>query len=83
MEEEFKIPVVYQGQELFFPARLVPAGWTHQIEVDVYGAPVLLEKDEEGAWRALVPAADGEMHSKMDAALIKELVHSLVAILDS
>jgi hypothetical protein len=37
MDEGFALPVNYKGKELLFPAQLVSFGWTHRIQVDVYG----------------------------------------------
>jgi hypothetical protein len=59
MEDSFDLPVVYKGEEVLFPARLLQTGYTHRFEVDVYGTPVYFEPDEERNYRALVDT-DGE-----------------------
>jgi hypothetical protein len=54
MDEGFGIPVTYKDKELLFPAQLVSFGWTHRMQVDVYGTTIFFERDEEREWRALL-----------------------------
>jgi hypothetical protein len=73
MDEGFKLPVCYRGKELLFPAQLVSFGWTHRIQVDVYGTIVFFEKDEERECRALLSLEDLELNKEVDVALIKAI----------
>jgi hypothetical protein len=81
MEEGFDIPVTYKGKELFFPARLVSFGYTHRIEVDVYGTLVHFERDEEREWRALVASEEKQGGQHLDVELLQQLIRSLERIL--
>ena len=66
--DTFDIPVIYQGKELQFKARLLQLGYIHKIEIDVNGHQVFLEKDDEGNYRAVLANVDSE--NKIDKALI-------------
>jgi hypothetical protein len=81
MEEGFEIPVTYKGKELLFPASLVSFGWTHRIEVDVYGTKVSFERDDNHEWRALVAPEDWEGHPHVDVHLLKAIGESIEEIL--
>ena len=63
------------------PARLFASGWTQRIEVDVYGASVWFERDEEGSWRALVSAEDLRTHKNLDKALLEAVASAIQEIL--
>jgi hypothetical protein len=54
MDEPFFLPVIYKGVEQQFEASLQRRGYVHVLSVNVYGAPVIFERDEEGNWRALI-----------------------------
>ena len=79
MEEQFEIPVTYQGKELQFNAQLLQVGYVHKILVDVKGQPVSIEKDDEGNYRAVL--ADITSENKIDKSLIKAIVESIKEIL--
>jgi hypothetical protein len=81
MDEGFEIPVTYKGKELLFPARLVSFGYTHKIEVDVYGALVHFERDEEREWRALMVSEENQGDQHLDVELLQQLILSLERIL--
>lgn len=73
MEENFELPVMHNGKELAFAAKLVQYGYSYKIEVDVDGIIVSFERDDSGKWRGLV---DTSLQSK---ELPKpELIHSIV-----
>jgi hypothetical protein len=54
MNDTFDLPVRYKGEELLFPATLRQLGYTHRFEVCVGDELIFFERDEEGAYRALV-----------------------------
>jgi len=54
MEEGFKLPVVYKGQEREFEATLIATGYTHKFHVDIGGIGVYFEPDEERNYRAIL-----------------------------
>ena len=80
MEENiFEIPVVYKGQEMIFHAQLLDFGYIRKIKIEVNEQAVFLEKDDEGNYRAIL--GDIQNESKIDKALVKEIVNSLELIL--
>ena len=79
MEETFQLPVTYRGKELQFDAQLLQLGYTRKIQVDVNDMIVFIEKDDEGNYRAIL--GDIQNESKIDKALVKEIVNSLELIL--
>lgn len=54
MEEGFKLPVVYKGQEREFEATLITTGYTHRFHVDIDGVGLYFEPDEERNYRAIL-----------------------------
>ena len=78
-ENNFEIPVVYKGQEMIFQAQLLDFGYIRKIKIEVNCQEVFIEKDDEGNYRAIL--GDIQNESKVDKALIKEIVNSLELIL--
>ena len=54
MDESFDIPATYNNQELLFTAKLLHLCYIYKFLVNVGGAEVFFEKDEEGSFRASV-----------------------------
>ena len=79
MEDSFDLPVVYKGEEVLFPARLLQTGYTHRFEVDIYGTPIYFEPDEERNYRALVDT-DGE-GKEVPLELLKAIAAGIEAVL--
>ena len=79
MDDEFYIPVTYKGQELNFPAQLIPSGYVYKIQVTVNESPLLYERDDEGEWRALIDVENGQPN--IDIELLKAIAHSIEEIL--
>jgi len=48
MANIFKLPVEWNGQEIEYPAEIVHQGYIHKVIVDIDGALVTFEQDEEG-----------------------------------
>ena len=78
MEDTFDIPVIYKNKELLFIGRLLHLGYVHKIAIDVNGEQILLEKDDEGNYRAVLANINSE--SKIDRELIKVIVESFEMI---
>ena len=75
MEDVFELPVDYNGEELTFASRLVRFGYSYQIEVQINGAPVCFEKDEEGNWRALTNP--NTRSTKVNIDILNKIVEAL------
>jgi hypothetical protein len=56
--EEFVLPVIINGKETGFNARLLHFGYGYKIEVDVDDSKLYFEKDDDGEWRALLTQED-------------------------
>jgi hypothetical protein len=74
MAEEFTLSLNYKNQELQLPAELRVYGHTHKIMVNINGAEVVFEPDEERNYRAIVPEAN---MSKMDVELLTKVAGEL------
>lgn len=80
MDETFEIPVVYKDEQLYFPARLIQAGYTHRFDVTIGEHEIQFEPDEEGRYRALMNA-DQLNKTNIDIGLLEataEAIESLV-----
>ena len=81
MNEPFDIPVLYQGEELYFPAKLLQLGYTHHFRVDVYGIDVLFEPDEDRVYRAIIEPSQLQS-SKVEVELLKAISKAIDAIVN-
>lgn len=76
MEEPFYLTVTHKGKEKDYPAQLVMTGYTHKLVVQVGDVEVWYERDEDGAYRAILPPTTTE---KQAAGLDKELVQLIAS----
>lgn len=79
MNDSFDLPVTYKGEELFFPAVLRQFGYTHRFEVCVGDDVVMFERDEEGAYRALMNTEHQPTHLKPE--LLQAIADGIEAVL--
>ena len=54
MDDVLKLPVMYRGEELEFPFRVLLQGFTTRYVVDVDGVEVTYERDDSGELRAVI-----------------------------
>lgn len=80
MDESFEIPVLYKEQQLHFTSRLLISGYSHKIEVDVYGNQIMFEPDEERNYRAIIDAEGLKNNQKIDVALLKAISEAIESI---
>ena len=73
MDDSFEIPVTFKGEDLSFPAKVVPSGYVYKILVEIYGEPVYFEPDEEGEYRALTDPSLLTKDSSISTDLLKEI----------
>ena len=79
MDEPFFLTVQYKGAERAYEATFQVLGYTHRFNVDIDGTMVIYERDEEGAYRAIIPP---EQTGKVPPAeLIKALAEEIERIL--
>lgn len=71
MENEFMIPVTFNGKEMEFPARLLDYGYSSKLEVEIDGTKIIFEPDEERKWRALISYEDTTAGRKINIELLK------------
>lgn len=77
--EAFVLPVLLNGKEVEFNARLINAGYVYKIEVDVDDAKLYFEKDDAGEWRALMSEED----MSKNKTLKKETVQAIAECIDA
>ena len=70
MEENFEIPVIYNGEDLLFKASIKAFGYIPRIEVDINGSLIIFEQDEEGKYRALASTEDLLNKKHIDVELL-------------
>ena len=54
MDQGIELPVICDGKEFLFPAKLIRFRYSYRIEVEVNGTVISFDRDEERNWRALV-----------------------------
>lgn len=69
--EKFELPVEYNGRDFVLPGRFVRRGYSYGIYIEVDGAEVMFEPDEERNLRA-VGVGDG-----VDLDLVKAIGRAL------
>lgn len=79
MNEPFEIPVLYKGEHLFFPAKLLVSGYSYRIEADVKNEKIIFEPDEERHFRAIIASEKSEP-AKVDPELLKVIAEAIEAI---
>lgn len=80
MDETFELPVHYRNQERLLPSRLVVTGYTYYFLVWVGKTETRFERDDEGAFRAILDPEQAEKAGKPDVELLQAIADSLEAI---
>jgi hypothetical protein len=80
MDEPFDLPVLYKGQEIAFPARLLQLGYTHKFGIEVNGHEIFFEPDEEQHYRAVADTRLPEGKSIADNELLKAIADAIKAV---
>lgn len=82
MEEPFLLTVSYKGHDQDYEAQLLLRGYSYQIQVSVNGTDVFYERDDEGAFRAIISADAIEKGIKPpEAGLLKAIALKIEAVL--
>jgi hypothetical protein len=77
MEQTVDIPVTIRGEERTFAGRVQAWQYGLRFVVDVDGAEMVFERDDAGAFRAILP--DGYSGKPPD----KEAIAAIVAVLEA
>ncbi len=80
MDEQFKIPVLYNGHEYMFPSSLEVIGYRHRFIVHVNGQEITFELDEDRHYRAIVPYDDIEISKTLDIELLNAIIKAIEKI---
>ncbi len=80
MDNDFEIPVTYNGKELTFPAKLLNYGFTVKLEIDIDNTKIMFEPDEERYWRALISYEDLQANKKLNPELLKLIASEIEKI---
>lgn len=78
MEQTIEIPVIINGEEQTYIARVQAWQYGFRFLVDIDGAEVTLEKDDAGEFRALL--AEGFTGKQPDREVISAIIEVLQAI---
>jgi hypothetical protein len=81
VEESFTITVLYKGAEKEITGRLRVSAYTHQFLFTIGDAEIILEKDDEGNFRALNPSALSDPGHKTDPSLVRALIEEMEKIM--
>ena len=81
MEERFTITILHNGTEKELSGILRISSYTHQFLFEIGDSEIILEKDDEGNFRALIPPASGEAKQKIDPSLIQALVNEMEKVM--
>lgn len=77
MEESFNIIVLYNGIEKELEGKLRISAYTHQFLFHIDDSEIVLERDDEGNFRAIqintFPGTTKKIESSLVQALIKEM----------
>ena len=82
MDELFEIPVLYKGQELLFPARLLIVGYVHKFLVTIDKQEFFFEQDDNGKYRAIANNTNQGEVKNLDTELLKLIAESIESILE-
>jgi hypothetical protein len=80
MENDFLLPVSYEGKQTGFPARLLNYGYSFKLEVTIDDTKVLFEPDEERNWRALISYDDMQLNKKLNTILLRSIAEAIESI---
>ncbi|HMH22232.1 MAG TPA: hypothetical protein VK563_10660 [Puia sp.] len=79
MDDPFIITITHNGTEKNFEASLQVFGYSHRFHVLIEGTDILFERDEEGQYRAIIPA---EKEPKdIDKSLLESIAKAIEGIL--
>jgi hypothetical protein len=81
MEDSLKLPVIYKGEELEFPFRVVLQGFTTRYVVEVDGVKVTYERDDTGELRAVVYDQEQLAGKLPDRKLLEAITETLSMVL--
>lgn len=81
MDQDFEIPIVYKNKEMTIPAVLQVQGYTYRIEALVEGVALYFERDDAGAFRALLPPDTPATTKLPETGLIQAITESLNGLL--
>jgi CRISPR/Cas system-associated exonuclease Cas4 (RecB family) len=80
MDEEFELPVEYNGHQYLFKSTLLVFGFTHKFRVDVNGQGIVFEPDEERNYRAVIDYTDIAKNKNIDVELLEQIVDAIEKI---
>ena len=73
-DDAFELPVVYKGEELLLPLKVVPQGYTYKFVLQLDNdLEVIYDKDDEGAFRATLSKPDEYKGKLPDVELLKAI----------
>jgi hypothetical protein len=80
MEDNFELPVIFNGREVTFPVRLLQYGYTFKLELEIEGTKLFFERDEESNWRAILSYEDVQANKKLNMELLQAIGEAMEAL---
>jgi len=77
MEELFTITILHNGVEKELAGKLRISAYTHQFIFTVGESEIILEKDDEGNFRAITASAFSGKPQNIDPSLVQALIDEM------
>jgi hypothetical protein len=81
MAEHFQLQITYQGKQKVYVAQLLQLGY--KIQVDMEGATILFEPDEESSYRAVVGKEQVQKNKAISIELLQSVAQHLQTLLEA
>ncbi len=82
MEESFNITVSHNGIEKELAGKLRISAYTHQFLFHIDDSEIVLERDDEGNFRAIQISAFPEKTNNIDPSLVRALIKEMEIIMN-
>lgn len=79
-DEQLTLPVIYKGKELSFPLKIVPQGYVYRFVVQINDIEVIYEKDDEGAYRAIISKPDEQVGKLPERELLQAISEVIISL---
>ena len=77
MSDELNIPVMFKGEELILPCRVLNYSNSYKLEVTIDDVIIQFEPDEERNWRAVLSWEDLQANKKVSKELVEAIAETL------
>jgi hypothetical protein len=82
MEESFNITILHNGIEKELEGKLRISAYTHQFLFHIDDSEIVLERDDQGNFRAIQTGGFSEIAKKIDQSLVQALIKEMETIMN-